>query len=95
MLRKWAAVLLGLIAAVSFSTGCTPTTTDETGDKLKVSVTFDAIKEFVAAVGKDKVIVSTIIPVGVEPHDFEPKAQDLAALSVAQVFVYNGLGMES
>lgn len=62
--------------------------------KLLVSVTFDAMKEFVEAVGQDKVEISTIIPAGTEPHDFEPKAQDLVGLSTAQVFVYNGLGME-
>ncbi|MGI5857623.1 MAG: metal ABC transporter substrate-binding protein [Candidatus Merdivicinus sp.] len=94
MLKKWTAVLLGLLVVTSFSAGCARNTTTQTDDKLKVSVSFDAMKEFVAAVGKDKVDVSTIIPTGVEPHDFEPKAQDLAALSTAQIFVYNGLGME-
>lgn len=64
-------------------------------EKIKVSVTFNAMKEFTEAVGKDRVDVSTIIPDGTEPHDFEPKAQDLAGLSSAQVFVYNGFGMES
>lgn len=63
--------------------------------KVKVSVTFDAMAEFTKAVGKDKVDVSTIIPDGTEPHDFEPKAKDLAGLSNAQVFVYSGLGMEA
>lgn len=69
---------------------------DGTADgKVKVSVTFDALKEFTEAVGGDKVEVSTIIPDGTEPHDFEPKAQDLVGLSQAKVFVYNGLGMEA
>lgn len=63
--------------------------------KIKVSVTFNAMKEFVTAVGKDKVEVSTIIPDGTEPHDFEPKAQDLALLSTANILVYSGLGMEA
>lgn len=63
--------------------------------KVKVSVTFDAMKEFAEAVGKDKVEISTIIPDGTEPHDFEPKAKDLTGLSSAQVFVYSGFGMES
>lgn len=63
--------------------------------KLKVSVTFDAMKEFTEAVGGDKVEISTIIPDGTEPHDFEPKAQDLVGLSTAKVFVYSGFGMES
>ena len=29
-----------------------------------------------------------------EPHDFEPKAKDIANLSIANVFIYNGFGME-
>lgn len=114
MLKKWAAMLLGLLTAVSLS-ACgnsqvkqpanTPgqsrapaSSTESTATpdtKLKVSVTFDAMQEFVAAVGQDKVEISTIIPTGMEPHDFEPKAQDLVALSSAQVFVYSGLGMEA
>ncbi len=115
MLKRKAAMLLCLIAAVSIS-GCgnkgqesssttaakesstVESSAESTGapeeSRIKVSVTFDAMKEFVEAVGKDKVEISTIIPAGTEAHDFEPKAQDLAGISAAQVFVYNGLGME-
>lgn len=63
--------------------------------KLKISVSFNALKEFATAVGGDRVEISVIVPDGSEPHDFEPKAQDIAALSRAQIFVYNGLGMEA
>lgn len=65
------------------------------GGRLKVSVSFNALKEFTEAVGKDRVDISTIIPDGMEPHDFEPKAQDLVGLGTAKVFVYSGLGMEA
>lgn len=63
--------------------------------KVEVVVTFNAMREFVAAVGKDKVDIVTMIPDGTEPHDFEPKAKDLESLSNAKIFVYNGLGMEA
>ncbi|HML36269.1 MAG TPA: metal ABC transporter substrate-binding protein [Bacillota bacterium] len=97
MLKRWAALLLCLITVWSFSAcgGSNDQANKPEEGKIKVSVTFDAMKEFVAAVGKDKVEISTIIPDGTEPHDFEPKAQDLTALSAANVFVYSGLGMES
>ncbi|WP_313563387.1 metal ABC transporter substrate-binding protein [Ruminiclostridium cellobioparum] len=98
MLKRWAAMLLCLITVVSFSAcgSSNDNKADNNGEsKIKVSVTFDAMKEFVSAVGKDKVEISTIIPAGTEPHDFEPKAQDLAGLSTASVFVYSGLGMEA
>lgn len=69
---------------------------DSTGNgKIKVSVSFNALKELTDAVGGGKVAVSVIIPDGTEPHDFEPRAQDLAALREAELFVINGLGMEA
>lgn len=77
------------------SSSAAPSSANSTSEKLNVSVSFNAIKEFAEAIGKDKVEVSTIIPDGMEPHDFEPKAQDLVALSGADVFIYNGLGMEA
>lgn len=63
-------------------------------DKLKVVVSFNAMKEFVQAVGKDKVEVFTLIPGGTEPHDFQPTTKDMKRLHKANVFVYNGAGME-
>jgi zinc transport system substrate-binding protein len=91
------ALLLCLIAAVSLSAcGSNNNQAPKPEEsKIKVSVTFNAMREFVAAVGKDKVEISTIVPDGAEPHDFEPKTQDLVGLSTANIFVYNGFGMES
>ena len=67
---------------------------NETSAKLKVSVTFNALKEIAQTVGGEYVEISTLIPDGMEPHDFEPKAQDMVALNEASVFVYNGFGLE-
>lgn len=93
MIRKITVLVLALALAFGLSTAFDGAAA--AADKLNVSVTFDAIAEFVKAVGGDRVEVFTIIPAGTEPHDFEPKAQDLVALSTAQIFVYNGLGMEA
>lgn len=92
------ALLLSLLLLFSFA-GCAAeentSPSAAASGKLAVSVTFDAPKEFALAVGGDKISVSTIIPDGTEPHDFEPKAQDIRGLGSAAVFVYNGLGLES
>ncbi len=101
MMKRWLVLLLCLIVAAGIPACSTGGRADSgqgdtaEGDKIKVSVTFNAMKEFVEAVGKDKVEISTIIPNGIEPHDFEPKAQDLVKLADAQVLVYNGFGMEA
>lgn len=102
MRKKIMTLLACLSILVTFSAcqktvqpNSTVNSSSDADGKVKVSVTFDAMKEFVQAVGKDHVDITTIIPDGTEPHDFEPKAQDLEKLSSAQVFVYNGFGMES
>nr|WP_246578244.1 metal ABC transporter substrate-binding protein [Clostridium frigoris] len=63
--------------------------------KLQVVVSFNPLKEFAEAVGKDKIQVTTVIPEGVEPHDFEPKIKDMKSISDADLFVYSGFGMET
>ncbi|MGY0373866.1 metal ABC transporter substrate-binding protein [Clostridium sp. JNZ J1-5] len=62
--------------------------------KINIIVSFNPLREFTEAIGKDKVNVSTIISNGIEPHDFEPKAKDLQNINNGDIFVYNGLGME-
>lgn len=96
MFKKITALFLCLFTVLAFSACGNGKQASTAGNgKVKVSVTFDAMKEFTEAVGKDKVEIATIIPDGTEPHDFEPKAKDLAGLSAANVFVYSGFGMES
>lgn len=64
-------------------------------DKISVVVSFNPLREFAEAVGKDKISIKVMVPEGAEPHDFEPKPKDMESLSRAKVFIYNGLGMES
>ncbi|MGM9562102.1 MAG: metal ABC transporter solute-binding protein, Zn/Mn family [Phascolarctobacterium sp.] len=59
--------------------------------KLQVAASFYPMAEFVQAVGGDKVQVTTLVPDGAEPHDWEPSPKDLTRLGRAQVFVYNGM----
>lgn len=63
--------------------------------KVQVAVSFNPLKEFAQAVGKDKIEVYTIVPNGTEPHDFEPKPRDMETINNADIFVYNGMGMEN
>ena len=94
--RSVAALALGVSIALAFS-GCgsqTPVKQDTT-EKIKVVASFDAMKEITQAIGGNKVDVTTIIPEGIEPHDYELKTSDVQKLQEAKLFVYNGLGMEA
>jgi len=60
----------------------------------KVLATFYPIYKFTQAVGGNKVDVFTIIPPGVEPHDWEPSVQDIERMKDADIVVINGGGLE-
>ena len=68
---------------------------EEKTTKLQVVASFYPLYEFSKNVAGDKAKVSAFIPIGVEPHDWEPSANDILKLKDASIFVYNGAGMES
>jgi zinc transport system substrate-binding protein len=72
----------------------TPDLDNSHGSKIKVVASFYPIYEFVKKVGGDKVDVSILIPVGVEPHDFEPTIQQIQEAENANIMIYNGAGLE-
>lgn len=94
MLKKFFFSLI-LVATIFSFTACGTTTNSNNSNKLKVVVSFNAMKELTYAIGKNKIQIVNMTPNGTEPHDFEPKTRDILALQDAKVFIYNGLDMES
>ena len=64
------------------------------GDKLKVMASFYPMYDFAQKIGGDRVEVTNMVPAGTEPHDWEPAASDIKKLEEADIFIYNGAGME-
>lgn len=63
-------------------------------DKVRVVASFYPIFDFVKKVGGDRVEVSSLIPVGIEPHDYEPTIQQIQNAQTADMLVINGGGFE-
>lgn len=62
--------------------------------RLKVAATFFPLYDFASKVGGERVEVQELVPHGVEPHDWEPKAGDVLKILNARVVVYIGAGFE-
>ena len=62
--------------------------------KLKVVASFYPVYDFAKNVGGNRVEVTSLIPAGVEPHNFEPTPSAIKQLSEADVFIMNGAGIE-
>jgi zinc transport system substrate-binding protein len=65
------------------------------GNRLNVIASFYPMYDFAKNVGGDRINVRTLIPVGVEPHEYEPAPSDILALNGAQVFILNGVVEDS
>ena len=65
------------------------------GAKLYVVATTSILADVIGRVGGDEVDLVSLIPIGVDPHAFEPTPRDAQALAAADVVFINGFGLES
>jgi zinc transport system substrate-binding protein len=63
-------------------------------NKISVVASFFPIYEFTKAVGGNRIDLSSLIPFGSEPHDFDPTIQEIQKADSANLLVYNGASME-
>lgn len=64
------------------------------GEKLRVVATTSLVAGIARRVGGDAIALTTLMPMGVDPHSYAPSPQDLRALNDAHVILINGLGLE-
>lgn len=63
--------------------------------KLHIVTTFYPMYFFAKQVAGNTANVDLLIPNGVEPHDWEPTAKDMASIQDADVFIYNSRYFET
>lgn len=68
--------------------------TSAAGTELRVVTSTSVFADLVANVAGDRAEVSSLIPTGADPHTWEPATAQVRALATADVFFYNGLGLE-
>jgi zinc transport system substrate-binding protein len=63
--------------------------------KISIVATFYPLEEFARAAGGDTISVEDIVPVGTEPHDYEPTPRDIASIYKSDIFILNGAGLDA
>ncbi|MBV1818617.1 zinc ABC transporter substrate-binding protein [Anaerosalibacter bizertensis] len=93
-MKKYISIVL--IIAISLLVGCANdnTTKKDTDGKLVVYTSFYPQYYLAKEIGKDKIDIHSIVPNGVEPHDFEPSMKQIKEVQNANIVVYNGADME-
>lgn len=90
------------LAALILLAGCSKSesankenNTEDKNDKLKVYASVYPMYDFANKIAGDKMDVQLIVPQGVEPHEWEPDQDTIKNLEDADIFIYNGAGLES
>ncbi len=92
LIRKASSLFLIWIAL--WIGACTPSGTDP-GQRLSVVATTTIIGDVVGRVAGEGIELSVLLPVGVDPHSFEPVPGDVEKIAGADLVFLNGLGLET
>lgn len=92
MKYKRRVITLLLLVIGLMSTGCA--SQNNPASKLRVVASTTLVGDVVKQIGGDRISLTVLLPIGADPHTFEPRPQDAAAISDAQIIFLNGLELE-
>jgi ABC-type Zn uptake system ZnuABC Zn-binding protein ZnuA len=90
--RRWPVGILGLSLGVALAACTSGSAADD--DRLSVVVSMSIIGDFAEQVGGEEVEVLSLVPVGADPHVYEPTPSDARAIQDADLVLGNGVGLE-
>lgn len=94
-MKKISLLLLAVFSAITLTACNTSASKNESNEKLNVVATNSILADMIKNVAGDQVNLHSIVPVGTDPHEYEPLPEDIAKASEADVLFFNGLNLET
>ncbi|MEY9139982.1 manganese ABC transporter substrate-binding lipoprotein MntC [Mammaliicoccus lentus] len=87
-------LLLPLIAIILVLAGCNQSNSKD-DSKLKIVTTNSILGDMTKEVTKGNAEITSVVPIGQDPHEYEIKPKDVKAITDADIIIYNGFNLES
>ncbi|MBS3678970.1 metal ABC transporter substrate-binding protein [Ornithinibacillus massiliensis] len=93
--KKATIFLTIVVGSLLLLVGCGTDNSSYDNDKLNVVTTNSIIWDITENIAGDKVNLHSIVPVGKDPHEYEPLPDDIVKATNADIVFYNGLNLET
>lgn len=96
-MRRLVRLMLSLAAISLLLAACgnkDVTANDNNDDVLKVVTSFTLLEDIVHQIGGEHVEIHNLVPIGTDPHEYEPLPEDIKKATDADILFYNGLNLE-
>lgn len=90
-----AGIVLLATACASGNNATDSTNASDENQKLQVVATNSIIADITKNIAGDKIDLHSIVPVGKDPHEYEPLPEDVRKTSTADLIFYNGINLET
>ena len=96
MVKRTSILYVVVLVSLLISTSCSIQDRESPGDyKLEVVATTTIVGDVVSQVGGDLISLTVLLPVGTDPHSFDPTPKDIARVAQADIIFVNGGGLEA
>lgn len=86
-------LLIGLLIAAGCNPSPNPSAESEEGE-LRVLTSTSFLADIAQNVAGDRILVESLLPLGSDPHTFQPKPADAAKVAASKVLILNGAEYE-
>lgn len=95
---SWLLILVLASAGLSACAGLAPVAQPAAAPTAPATLNVLAVETFLADIAQnvagDRVKVAALMPIGLDPHAFEPTPQDVVKIAQSQALIVNGAGFE-
>ncbi len=94
MVLKTRTVVLAVITGFTLAAACSAGDQPEQVDGVRVVATTSMLGDITRNIVRDAGTVEVLLPIGADPHNYQPSSAQVAAIYNADLVIVNGLGLE-